>query len=263
MFKLRHLFLIYTVILLIFLNTCQANEESRQPEGRTKFDDDLRDFMEFVKLQMKCGYEPAGIPTLAPYEEDFKEFNIAVNTWSLKGNLSNLIITGLNEFDIVDLNWNNVLQKITFDFKFPSILAKSSYKLNGITGVFGPIIGFHGDGLFQLELMNLRAHGSFKLRPNLTGGLTIWSFKVKLDLETSKSKTTGIMDSVIYSKFFNSWIEEFIRLTFEDNGEAVSDALEYLVVPPLNKALKNVSMIELVALIMGLAQDVIPSEAIC
>lgn len=173
-------------------------------------------------------------------------------------------ITGLNEFDVVALSWNNILQKVTFDFRFPSILAQSSsYKLNAVTSMFGPAVGFYGNGLFQLELINLRAHGSFKLRPNLSGGLSVWSFKVQLDLESTKSKTTGIMGSIVYTKLFNSWIEEFIHLTFDDNAEGVSDALEYLVVPPMNKALKNISLVELIALIMGLAKDVVPSEAMC
>ncbi|XP_013102606.1 uncharacterized protein LOC106083872 [Stomoxys calcitrans] len=263
MFKLLTTF---ATILVVFLNTCQplaTIEGYIAPEGRTKFDDDLRDFVEFIKLQMKCGYEPAGIPPLAPFEKEFTKFNIVGSMGSFKGNLTNLIITGLNEFDIVDLNWNNVLQKITFDFRFPSIWAKSSYKLNVLTNMLGPVMSLHGDGLFNLELINLRAHGSFKLRPNLSGGLTVWAFNIKLDLESSKSKTTGFMDSVIYSKIFNSWAEEFIRLTFDENAEGVSDTVEYLVVPPMNKALQNISMVELVALIMGLAQDVIPSEAIC
>lgn len=176
--------------------------------------------------------------------------------------MSDLVVTGLNEFDVVDLNWNNVFQRITYDFKFPSIQLHSSYKLNAITSTFGPAMGFYGNGLFNLELINLRAYGSFKLRPSLTGGLTMWGFKVQLDLESSKSKTTGIMNSFIYTKLFNSWVEEFINLTFGE-GEAVSEAVEYLVVPPMNKALKNISMVELIALIMGLAKDVVPSDVVC
>uniref|UniRef100_A0A1I8NG16 Hemolymph juvenile hormone binding protein (JHBP) n=1 Tax=Musca domestica TaxID=7370 RepID=A0A1I8NG16_MUSDO len=257
------------IILGIFLQTSQSYKlfDGRlQPEGRTKFDDDLREFMEFVKLQMQCGYEPAGVPPLAPYQQDFAKFDLQGGGWSLKGNLTNLVITGLNEFDIVELHWNNVLAKITFDFKFPSIWAHSdSYKLNAVTSMFGPATGFHGDGVFSLELINLRARGSFKLRPNLSGGLMVKGFNAKLELESSKSKTTGIMGGkLIYNKLFNSWIEEFINLTFEeDNSEAVSAFVDHLVVPPLDAALKNISLVELIALITGLAQDVVPTEAIC
>ncbi|XP_061396171.1 uncharacterized protein LOC133331812, partial [Musca vetustissima] len=245
-------FLIFAITVGICLNNCQAyrliDDTKLGPEGRTKFDDDLREFMEFVKLQMQCGYAPAGIPPMAPYQQEFAEFDMQGGGWSLKGNMTNLQISGLNEFDIVDLNWNNVLQKIKFDFKFPSILFHSSeYKLNARTSALGPSMGFHGNGVFSLELINLRASGSFKLRPNLSGGVSVRSFNVKLELESSKSKTTGIMGgSLIYNKLFNSWVEEFIALTFEeDNSEGVSHFVEELVVPPLNAALKNISLVEL------------------
>ncbi|XP_073825961.1 uncharacterized protein [Musca autumnalis] len=269
MFKFVQFVAFAIILLAVVLNSCQSftlGDEKILPEGRTKFDDDLREFMEFVKLQMQCGYEPAGVPPLAPYHEEFAEFNVQGGGWSLKGNLTNFLITGLNEFDIVELHWNNVLQKVTFDFKFPSVSAYSSaYKLNAITSMFGPAVGFYGNGVFSLELINLRAHGSFKLRPNLSGGLTVWGFNTKLELGSTKSKTTGIMGgSIIYNKLFNSWVEEFVNLTFEeDNSEAVSDFVEHLVVPRLNAALKNISLVELIALIMGLAQDVIPTEPMC
>lgn len=72
------------LILGIFLQTSQSYklfDERLQPEGRTKFDDDLREFMEFVKLQMQCGYEPAGVPPLAPYQQDFAKFDLQGGGW--------------------------------------------------------------------------------------------------------------------------------------------------------------------------------------
>lgn len=91
MSKFGQLLVIVALVLGVFLNTCPhvegalVEEELQggnfRPEGRTKFDDDLRDFVEFIKLQMKCGYEPAGIPPLAPYQDDFVDFNMQGNTW--------------------------------------------------------------------------------------------------------------------------------------------------------------------------------------
>ncbi|KAI8121057.1 hypothetical protein CVS40_7800 [Lucilia cuprina] len=232
-------------------------------ESRTKFDDDLREVVEYFKLQMHCGFPAYGVPPLAPYRSDFTKFDFQKSSWSVKGNFSDMVIIGLNEFDVVVLHWNNILRKITFEFNFPSIEAKSSYKLNSINHMFPTPVHFFGDGLFRLELVNLKAKGSFKLKPLLlSNGLVVEDFKAQLTLESSHSKSTGFMNSLLYTKLFNSWIEEFINLTFAEQAE-VSKTVEYFVVPIMNKALKNISLVELVALITGLVDVGLPTEVIC
>ncbi|XP_065358728.1 uncharacterized protein LOC135952644 [Calliphora vicina] len=255
------------VLLMAALDLGQTfvlkQEQEFAIEGRTKFDDDLREVVEFLKLQMQCGYPKAGVPALAPYRSDFVEYDFEKSTWSLKGNFSNLVITGLNEFDVVVLHWNNILRKITFELNFPELEARSSYKLNSISQMFAEPAYFFGNGLFRLDLLNLRAKGSFKLKPLLlSGGLAVVDFKTQLQLESSRSRSTGFMNSLLYTKLFNSWIEEFIKVTFSEQKE-VSNAVEHLVVPVMDKALKNISLVELVALITGLAEVGVPTEAIC
>lgn len=121
----------------------------------------------------------------------------------------------------------------------------------------------YGNGIFRLQLFNLRLKGSLSLKPLiLSNGLAVRNFKVKVDLESVASKTTGIMDNRWTTKLFNAWLEEFITLTLKEE-EVVSHVVEGYAVPVLNKALKNVSIIELMALITGLANDVVPQGPKC
>ncbi|XP_037960308.1 uncharacterized protein LOC119689536 [Teleopsis dalmanni] len=257
-------FLFVCILQNLTWQTTDAVAITKRSSSRALFDDELREFIEFLRLQMRCGYADAGIPPLAPYQAEFKEFAINQGDWNVRGNLTDLTVTGLDEFDVVVLSWNNVFQKLTFDFNFGSILMKSAYKMNALTSMFGPPLNFYGDGNMQLEFQNLRAYGSFKLRPSLNGGLHAWAFKFNLELGGAKSKSTGFMNSAFYSKIFDSWIEEFLKVMFEeDNAEAMSAALENLIQPPLNSLLKNISMPELIAIILGLAGDILPKEPIC
>ncbi|TMW40979.1 hypothetical protein DOY81_013942, partial [Sarcophaga bullata] len=105
-----------------------------------------------MKLQMFVVIPPGwGVPPLKPFEMEFKEFEWHKNHWWLKGNFSSFEINGLTEFDVVELHWNNILAKITFDFKFPFIEFNSLYKLN----VYAPL-NLYGSGIFRLQLFNLR-----------------------------------------------------------------------------------------------------------
>lgn len=50
-------------------------------EQRTKFDDDLREIVEYLRLQMQCGFPEKGIPPLAPYHNKFVEFDLQNSEW--------------------------------------------------------------------------------------------------------------------------------------------------------------------------------------
>lgn len=75
------LILILSWANLAVLQQLDSNTTNLLPETRTKFDDDLREIVEFIKLQMVCGYPPWGVPPLTPFEMDFKEFEWHKNHW--------------------------------------------------------------------------------------------------------------------------------------------------------------------------------------
>lgn len=122
-----------------------------------------------------------------------------------------------------------------------------------------------GDGVFNLELINLRANGSFVIRPSsLKQGTHIQSWKVDWQLGKSTSKITGIMGkNELVSKIFNQIIDEFLELLINDNPNEMSQFMEQLIVSPMNSVLENIAWYEIAAIIMGLVEGILPVEAIC
>lgn len=165
---------------------------------------------------------------------------------------------GLDGFEFYKLQWSNIMHTVKFDMTFPRIQLKSSnYKLN--------FLSLWGDGVFDLELINLRANGSFIIRPSaLTHGTHIKSWKVDWQLGKSNSKITGILGkNALVSKIFNQIIDEFLELLINDNPNEISQFMEQLIVPPVNSGLENLAWYELSAIIMGLVKGILPAEPIC
>ncbi|KAL7740393.1 hypothetical protein ACLKA6_013190 [Drosophila palustris] len=226
--------------------------------SRTLFDDDLRELTEILRLQMRCGYPDRGIPVLAPAQMAFKSIDISTDSFRCQGNFTDLSIVGLDGFEFHTLQWSNIRHTIKFDMTFPRIQLKSSnYKLN--------FLSLWGDGVFDLELINLRAKGSFIIRPSaLTHGTHIKSWKVDWQLGKSSSKITGILGkNALVSKIFNQIIDEFLELLINDNPNEISQFMEQLIVPPMNSVLENLAWYEITAIILGLVKGVLPVEPIC
>lgn len=230
------------------------------------FDDDLRELTELLRLQMRCGYPERGIPILAPAQMAFKPIDISTDSLRCQGNFTDLSVVGLDGFEFYTLKWNNILHTIKFDITFPRIQLKSAnYKLNILSRLLGSDLSMWGDGIFDVELTNLRANGSFILRPSsLTHGTHIKSWKVDWQLGKSTSKITGIMgQNLMVSKFFSQILDEFLELLINDNPNEISQFMEQLIVSPMNAVLENIAWYEISAIIMGLVKGILPAEPIC
>ncbi|XP_037819657.1 uncharacterized protein LOC119609053 [Lucilia sericata] len=117
-----------------------------------------------MKSKMQC-------MNLAPFRKDFQKFEMDQDTWSAKGNVSNLMLEGLNKFDIIDLTWNTTNNQFKFEFNFPKLKILSSYKINGVYNKTATPKTIFGNGLFRLELIDLNIKGNFILVPVLEGKL--------------------------------------------------------------------------------------------
>ncbi|XP_060660464.1 uncharacterized protein LOC132794190 [Drosophila nasuta] len=232
----------------------------------TLFDDDLRELTEFLRLQMQCGYPDRGIPILAPAQAAFKPIDINTDSLRCQGNFTDLSIVGLDGFEFFQLQWSNIRHTIKFDMTFPRIqISSSNYKLNILSRLFGSDMSLWGDGVFDVELTDLRANGSFIIRPAaITHSTYIKSWKVDWQLGKASSRITGILGkSQIVSKMFNKIIEDFLELLINDNPTEISEIMEQLIVPPMNDVLDNVAWYEITAIILGLVKGIIPVEPIC
>ncbi|XP_067625370.1 uncharacterized protein [Eurosta solidaginis] len=232
-------------------------------ESRTLFDDDLREFIEFARLQMPCGYAPAGIPALVPLHASYREVSSVTEKANIHGNVTDLTINGLNKFDVRKLHFNNIFRKVTFDLNFPEVRINGAYKADIKRKIRDTTLHIYGDGDLNLILRNLHINGSFVLKPKLSGKTKLAKFKVTTQLGDVESRLTGLMNSRLKTKLVNKWIEEFIALTFNESPEDINAAMQHLVVPPANKALEKVPVIGVLALVFGLVEGKLPQRKMC
>ncbi|XP_068150863.1 uncharacterized protein [Drosophila tropicalis] len=229
------------------------------------FDDELRELTEFLRLQMRCGYSDRGVPILAPAQAAYREINTKTDNFGCQGNFTDLLVEGLDSFDFARLEWNNILHTIKFDINFAKLdVTSANYKLDLLGRLFGADLSLWGDGEFALKLTNFRGVGSFVIRPNsLTSGVHIKSWKVDWSVGEVSSQTTGIMNSRVYSKFVNAFVKDYLELLINDNPTEISQFMEDLIVPSVNEVLEYISWYEITAIILGLADGILPVEPIC
>ncbi|XP_055848365.1 uncharacterized protein LOC129913622 [Episyrphus balteatus] len=228
-----------------------------------RFDDQLRELVESVRQQLPCGFPTAGIPPLAPYRNQLHQFDLNNRGTDLLGNFTNLIITGIDGFDVKELHYATLLMKLNFDVNFSQIKLFSQYYAKGGVQIFGRNFSLVGNGDFDLLAENIRINGSFHLRPTTSNGLKIWNFKSSFNMDGVKSQTTGILNSPLYSGFFNSWVEEFVRILVDENRDHIGNKIGSYIVPAVNQQLKKVSVLELIGVILGLGAPDSPLFPVC
>ncbi|XP_055904607.1 uncharacterized protein LOC129940325 [Eupeodes corollae] len=235
--------LILTVIFGLLVTSARA---------ATRFDDQLLELVESLRQQMPCGFAGPGIPPLAPYTNKFRQFDLNNVGVDLSGNLTNLVITGIDAFDVQELSYTTLLMKLKFDVNFSQIQIFSQYYAKGGLQVLGRPLTLVGDGDIDLLAQNIRLNGSFQLRPTASNGLKIWNFKSSFNMDGVQSQTTGILNSPLYSRLFNEWVEEVFRIIIADHKDQIGTRIGSRVVPFVNEQLKKVSLLELIGLVLGL-----------
>lgn len=171
---------------------------------------------------------------------------------------------GLDGFEFFQLQWNNIFHTIKFDVNFPSIHLKSENFKFDLSRFLGATVSTQCDGVLDVELLDLRANGSFVLRPSgLANGVHVMRWNIDWQLGKAVSQITGIGGNKHVEKVINFIIQDSLQLLVNDNPEEISQFMEQLIVPPLNEVLENVAWYEITAIILGLVKDVLPVEPIC
>lgn len=75
---MRTILALFTLLTIFQTLPWVSNGTPIQLSSRTVFDDELREVVELVRLQMVCGY--AGIPPLAPYQEEHRQIVLKTST---------------------------------------------------------------------------------------------------------------------------------------------------------------------------------------
>lgn len=210
-------------------------------QGRSvssKIENALKDFRE----QMPKGFEEFGIGPLAPAILSEKAVDVQYPAFGVRGEVHDVYLTGLNEFEIVKSKVNVITSKITVSLKWPGELrAKvAHYTLKSFAKTHGFDLILEGDGAVDFFLQGLKAELDIKYSFNIfSHKVQIKKLKVKISLEKCLSDISGIKANQLNDSDLNKLICEYVFKGINDNQEKFNDAIEEHGLPAINNILRQ------------------------
>lgn len=134
-------------------------------------------------------------------------------------NITNLYISGLNTYQVVESNYDVATKTYTFLCDTPTTQILGQYTLNNTVMVAGVPIHMVGDGFLDMEIIDGRSVMSFNFGTDSTGSLTMENFTYK-DMTCGEfhSRNTGFMNNVNFSNYLNSVLESSMILVSSENA---------------------------------------------
>ena len=204
-----------------------------------------------MKEQMPCGFPGMGIPPLAPFKMSHQNIDRSIGGNSFDGEVNDFELSGLNDFDIIQMNVNLVLRRAIFNFNFNDISMKTNYNMAAELALFGGLKKNMGEkATFQLK--NLNVWGRLKYSLGLLGGgIKITEFSVYVSLGEVNSNIEGFSKYKIINRKFNDSIEEWLMLAINDNTNNIADLTNKHIMPVMNDLIGGRSIGDLLGLLGG------------
>ncbi|EDS36846.1 conserved hypothetical protein [Culex quinquefasciatus] len=237
-------FAIIVTVLVGLISTVSSENVS----SRESINDMVIGFIEQFKEIMPCGVPELGVPVMVPLELNHTEFEFEQSgLLYLDAELDDLFIDGLNDFNIVDVNVKLLQMQLDFEFFFNGIKTTGHYNAKG--SAVG-LIPFNRGGKFGFNVNGLTLGGSIKLA--LDGDkISVSSFQLRPTVLSVNSKFEGVFLLPLNTFIFNRIVEAAVPAFLRDNQQLVTEFLEGLVMPPINDALSEYSLQDLMDMIGG------------
>ncbi|XP_002137511.2 uncharacterized protein [Drosophila pseudoobscura] len=227
-----------------------------QQAASAKFSSAMTQYIQAFKSIMPCGYAP-DIPVLAPIVNPFYAFDCSSDDYNLKGNVSNIRIEGLNNFQILSASDYGTTGEAAYDVIFPKIQILGSSEIEGFVNIAGVPLPIRQRDLINEAFVDLRFVGSYSFANSLTNssGLRIVDFKLAIYLADIQLDNWNTLWNISTNNFWNRWSKTLISLGLQEIQPKITDSLyQNLLVPKINEMLANVSMEELVNYFQSQAQ---------
>ncbi|XP_068153150.1 uncharacterized protein [Drosophila tropicalis] len=215
----------------------------------------LTKFLNAFKGIMPCGYAAEGIPVLAPLVTDFQSFSyVSDNDYSISGNVSNISIIGLNNFQIISGSFDASSQHATFDMIFPEIQILGAYEVEGFISIGGIHLPINQNSLLNEKLQDLRFVGSYTLASTNSSGLQLTDVKIEIYLGDFKLENWNSLWSVAANEFVNEYGSAFLNYAIAEYRGDIGDLYSQLVMSQYNKLLANVNLSQVIDFLLTQAK---------
>ncbi|XP_034100886.2 uncharacterized protein LOC117565748 [Drosophila albomicans] len=238
------------LVIIAALAACQGAEVAESLDAQQRsVSSIIVDTLEDLKVQMADGWPEYGIPSLAPLEISHKDMNYATGEVFANGEFDDIVVRGLNEFEIKSMEYSLLFSRIRYEFVFASLNVSTQYKAD--VGA-----GYHlaRDGGAFLALENLRITGQVRYSTGIVGSnnnFRIRDLQVNISVDNVVSNIENLSKYRIMNRKLNQIVEEFIDLTINENTELIADWIDSTVTPICNELIGDRSLSDLLGLITG------------
>ncbi|EDV91486.1 uncharacterized protein LOC6568278 [Drosophila grimshawi] len=235
------------VFLLALLVAVASATPVTQDTSMVGYREAMDMFLDAWKKMIPCGFPSENIPVLAPLTTDFYAFNYNNGETNLVGNVSNIRILGLNNFQVLSGSYDPTTLRATFDVMFPELQILGSYEVEGTIGVGGLPLPIRQSVLINKKLSDWRFVGDYTFAQSLStsNGLRLADFNLQYFVADVQADNWDKFMDIAANNYFNSFISSFSLLFTEEIQPYVNPMLEKYLVPTINNLLSNVDMTQL------------------
>ncbi|KAH8311671.1 hypothetical protein KR044_007435 [Drosophila immigrans] len=232
-------------IILALLVAAASATPVTQDNSMVGYSDAVGMFLHAWQKMISCGFAADNIPVLAPLTVDFYPFDYTNGQTHLVGNVSNIRITGLNNFQILSGGYDSNTQRAKFDVIYPELQILGSYELEGTYDFAGFPMPIRQSVLINKKLTDWRFIGEYTFAQSSSNGLKISDFDLKYLVADVKADNWDKYMDVAANNYFNDFIESFSLLFTEEIQPYVNTLFATYSLPTINNLIANMDLTQL------------------
>uniref|UniRef100_A0A1A9ZH17 Haemolymph juvenile hormone binding protein n=1 Tax=Glossina pallidipes TaxID=7398 RepID=A0A1A9ZH17_GLOPL len=239
------------IVLSVWLAFAASQKELNASDERS-ISSAIVEVIEGVRDQMPCGFPSMGIPALAPLKLAHKELNINFLGLSMNGAVDKFRLMGLNDFEIIEMKVNALTSKVNFRFIFNHISMDTMYDIQARLRKAGLTVNLIGAGHANFAIKDMQIWGVLKYSLNLsTGKMKIKGLEIRTHIGDVYSDIQGILGKGLINRKMNALLSEVMELLINTNEDVITENIESLAVPIINRFLDKFTLADVVGAIGG------------
>ncbi|XP_037943552.1 uncharacterized protein LOC119676388 [Teleopsis dalmanni] len=248
---MRSLFI--TTLLCFLAVSANGSVEYASQSNSLNFGSVFKSYILAIKRIMPCGYPAWNLPVLAPITLDYYTYNMTGQNYELNGNLSNLIFTGLNDFTLIEFEYNTTTNHFSYDAIFTNMQLLGEYFIDALIELGAIPLNLKGSGVLNWNFLNLRVIGSFDLVSSqiIQNGVGIANTKYNFLFGDIINESWNDLWDIPVNNFNNYWSSETLKMLSQELQPLVNKYYGDVVTPTMNRLLAGFTMEELLAFLVN------------
>ncbi|TMW48919.1 hypothetical protein DOY81_005984, partial [Sarcophaga bullata] len=212
----------------------------------------LKMFYTSLQRIMPCGSAELGVPVLAPYKLDLLPLNVENENYNVSGLISNLEVTGLNDFRILASNFDAATNRTYLDVIHSQIQVLAKYNVSARVNVAGFPLQPSGNGLLNVKIQDYRTVADWVIAPSSKNpnGVEVTDANIRFYLGNVLNNNWNNEWDIAVNNFINNFVNEAVLLWAQEVQKRIDGIYSQMYLPMINESLQNVSLKDMIDFLM-------------